>query len=164
MWLSPSKGLLDFDEMIESIKEELAAGNHDNYRLMIGCDSHTRGRTTYVTAIILHRIGKGAKFFYHKHTERKVSSLTQKIFTEATFSLAVANQVAEKLGSNVVPSGIEIHVDMGKKGETRKLIKEVVGMVVGSGYPCLIKPKSIAATWCADRFSKVEGGMNTCIQ
>jgi len=157
MWFSPSKGSLHFEEVLEFIKEELERRSQETYRLMVGCDSHTRGRTTYVTAIILHRVGKGAIFFYHKNTEKKVYSLSQKIYTEAISSLIVATQIAEYLEIEYDSDKIEIHVDMGEQGDTRKLIKEVVGMVVGSGFPCMIKPESIAATWCADRFSKVEG-------
>lgn len=164
MWLSPSNGVLQFEDMLECIKDELLNGEQETYRLMVGCDSHTRGRTTFVTAIILHKVGKGAKFFYQKQTVRRVSSLTQKIYMEANLSLTVANMLAEKLDPSYFPGEIEIHVDVGHKGETRKLIKEVIGMISGSGFPCMIKPRSVAASWCADRFSKVEGELTTLIQ
>ena len=46
---------------------------------------------------------------------------------------------------------IQIHVDIGKKGETRGLITEVVGMIRGNGYDVKIKPDSFGASKVADR-------------
>ncbi|HRU32970.1 MAG TPA: ribonuclease H-like YkuK family protein, partial [bacterium] len=47
-----------------------------------------------------------------------------------------------------------IHVDIGMKGETRQLIKEVVGMITSSGYSAKIKPESFGASKVADKHSK----------
>lgn len=54
----------------------------------------------------------------------------------------------------VTDLNIEIHLDIGRNGETRDLIKEVVGMVVGNGYEAKIKPSAYAASHVADRYTK----------
>ena len=49
---------------------------------------------------------------------------------------------------------VEIHLDVGTNGDTRDIIKEVVGMVTGSGYAAVTKPDSYGATKVADRHSR----------
>ena len=49
---------------------------------------------------------------------------------------------------------IEAHIDIGTKGETRKLIREMVGYFEGSGIDAKIKPDSFVASSYADRCSK----------
>ncbi|RYD04208.1 hypothetical protein N752_15295 [Desulforamulus aquiferis] len=49
---------------------------------------------------------------------------------------------------------VEIHIDVGRQGETKDLIREVVGMVTGSGFQAKIKPDSFAASSVADRYTK----------
>ena len=49
---------------------------------------------------------------------------------------------------------VEIHIDIGAQGETRDLIREVVGMVVGSGFAAKIKPEAFGASSVADKHTK----------
>ena len=46
---------------------------------------------------------------------------------------------------------LEIHIDVGRSGETRDMIKEVVGMVTGNGYTAKTKPDSYGASKVADK-------------
>ncbi|HAA34763.1 MAG TPA: hypothetical protein DCD97_05580, partial [Firmicutes bacterium] len=39
-------------------------------------------------------------------------------------------------------------------GDTKELIREVVGMVIGSGFDARIKPESYGASKVADRYTK----------
>jgi len=108
----------------------------------------------FVTAIIIHRIGKGGRFYYRKQRTRSMDSLRQRIYYETSLSLEVAARLTEKLAQNNEQRlNVEIHLDVGEKGETREIIKEVVGMVIGSGYDARIKPDSYGATTIADRFT-----------
>jgi predicted RNase H-related nuclease YkuK (DUF458 family) len=148
---------MTFSQVLLKIKEEMEKGyNHDSFRLMVGCDSQTRKNTTFVTAIILHKVGRGAIFFYHKNTVRKIPVMQKRIFSEAAYSLGVAGQLADYLSRINLDVQVEIHVDIGENGETNKMLKEVIGMVAGSGFQCRVKPYSVAASWCADRFNKSE--------
>ena len=49
---------------------------------------------------------------------------------------------------------IEIHLDVGEQGKTKEIIREVVGMVTGSGFDAIIKPDSYGASKVADKFTK----------
>ena len=83
-----------------------------------------------------------------------MESLRQRIYYETFLSLEVAAKLTEKLAENGEEElNVEIHLDVGEKGETREIIKEVVGMVIGSGYHARIKPESYGATTIADRFT-----------
>src|SRR5207302_5588317 len=46
---------------------------------------------------------------------------------------------------------VEIHLDVGASGETKRIIRELVGMVQGSGYAAITKPDSYGASKVADR-------------
>ena len=44
-------------------------------------------------------------------------------------------------------------MDIGRNGPTKDMIKEVVGMIKGSGYMVRIKPEAYAASTVADRYT-----------
>ena len=60
----------------------------------------------------------------------------------------------EKLTDSAQDFDVEIHLDVGNNGATQTLIKEVVGMVVGSGFNARIKPDSYGASSVADKYTK----------
>ena len=60
----------------------------------------------------------------------------------------------EKLTDSAQDFDVEIHLDVGNNGATKTLIKEVVGMVVGSGFNARIKPDSYGASSVADKYTK----------
>ena len=154
---SPSKGQVSFQELFESLVAYTNEFPVDSYKLIIGTDSHSflNESVIFVTAVVVHRIGKGGRFYYHKQKTRYMESLRQRIYYETFLSLEVATRLTELLAQNSdCHLNVEIHLDVGEKGETRDIIKEVVGMVIGSGYEARIKPYSYGATTVADRFTK----------
>ena len=153
-FISPTKGRLTFDEVFEEILTYASLHPDDYYRLIIGTDSQLREETCFVTALIIHRQGKGGRFFFTRKRDAHVRSLKQRIFYEASLSLSVASILTEKLAESGHEFNIEIHLDVGSNGATKTLVKEVVGMVSGSGYPCRIKPYSYGASTVADRYTK----------
>lgn len=155
LFWSPSGGPLTFDEMFAGIVQFMAAAKDSRYRLIIGTDSQERDETVFVTAVIVHREGKGARYYYTKERQRKMDSLRQRILYEASLSLSVAGKLVERMSENgMADMDVEIHLDVGAEGETRDLIREVVGMIVGSGFDAKIKPESYGATKVADKHTK----------
>lgn len=152
---SPTKGQMSFDRMVEDILDFVAHDPASSYKLIVGTDSHTRGDLCFVTAVIVHRTGKGARYYYRRHHQPKINSLRQKIFYETATSLVLADKLKEQItAAGGAGLGVEIHLDVGETGDTRELIREVVGMVVGSGFQCEIKPNSYGASKVADRYTK----------
>ena len=154
---SPSMGQITFQELFEDLVGYTNEFPDDSYKLIIGTDSHSflNEAVIFVTAVVVHRVGKGGRFYYHKQKTRYMESLRQRIYYETFLSLEVATRMTEQLARNGESRlNVEIHLDVGEKGETRDIIKEVVGIVIGSGYQAFIKPDSYGATTVADRFTK----------
>ncbi|NLV16760.1 MAG: hypothetical protein GXY50_06120 [Syntrophomonadaceae bacterium] len=155
IFFSPTHGKMTLEQVTDDIKKYVAESADYQYKLIIGSDSQSRQSTCFVTAIILHRVGKGARYYYTRKYERKITSLRQRIFFEASLSLTMAAKIVECLLSEEQDNlKIEIHLDVGTHGETKKLVKEVIRMVIGSGFDAKIKPYSCGASKVADRHTK----------
>ncbi|MFC4075553.1 ribonuclease H-like YkuK family protein [Salinithrix halophila] len=152
----PRKGRISLEQMISEIYAYIEEDRSAVYKMVIGTDSQTSHRgTLFVTAIIIHRVGKGALFYYSKKKSRPLLDLRYRIYKETEYSLSCMEKLKEKdflSASWDLP--VEIHLDVGRKGETRKLIQEVVGWVTAVGYTAKIKPDAYAASAVADRFTK----------
>ncbi|ACL70917.1 ribonuclease H-like YkuK family protein [Halothermothrix orenii] len=155
---SPTDGTLDINQTYQTILDFIESEPDNQYRLIIGTDSQPRlEEIVFVTAIVIYRVGRGGRFFYHKEREKFHLSMKQRIFYEVSKSLDVASKLTALLAKEKgfdEELKIEIHVDVGEKGPTNTIIKEVVGMVVGSGYEAMIKPDSYAASTIADKYTK----------
>lgn len=154
-FVNPTKGKLNWERVYEDIMSFIDGDPDANYNVIIGTDSHAKDETCFVTAIIIHQVGKGARYYYSKVRQRKITSLRQKILFEASLSLECAGKVAKQLSENGhADLNLEIHLDVGPNGRTKELIKEVVGMVIGSGFDAKIKPESCGASKVADKHTK----------
>lgn len=152
---SPTKGKLSFEEMMADISGYIIGLPTSAYKVIIGSDSQVRQETCFVTAIIVHRIGKGGRYYYRKKIQRKIKSLRQKIFYETAQSLEIGAMVTKYFAeSGLDDTEVEIHIDVSKHGETKDLIREVVGMVIGSGFQAKIKPEAFGASVVADKHTK----------
>lgn len=155
-FISPTYGRLSFQQVLSLIESYIGENVNHQYKLVIGTDSQTTAKeTTLVTAIIVHRIGKGARFFFNRKREKPIFDLRHRIYHETARSLAVVQQIEkEGLLTRLVDLPIEIHIDIGQRGETRAMIQEVVGWVTSVGYTVKIKPYSYGASSVADRLTK----------
>lgn len=156
LFISPSKGELDLSQVVKDILEYVSEDLHRTYKLIVGSDSQAHeGGTCYACAIIIHRQGKGARYYYNRKTEDKVISMRQRIFYEASLSLSLADQLYHCLKEHGRDDlKVEIHLDVGIHGDTRELVKDVIGMVVGSGFEAKIKPDACGANKVADKYTK----------
>ncbi|MFW5998733.1 MAG: ribonuclease H-like YkuK family protein [Halanaerobiaceae bacterium] len=155
---SPTDGLLNLKEIYTAIINFVKIDPESQYRLIVGTDSHPGlEEVVFVTAIVIYRVGRGGRFFYHKEKVGLNVDLKVRIFHEVSRSLKIASKLTdiiadkEKYTENME---IEIHIDVGENGPTSDIIREVVGMVIGSGYEAMIKPDSYAASSVADKYTK----------
>ncbi len=154
---SPTEGSLTLTETFNSIIGFIQKEPARDYTLIVGTDSQSRQQVSFVTAVIIYRQGKGGRFFYCRDVQRINQSLRQRIFYETSKSLEIASKLTMKMArlDDVLENiNIEIHIDIGRRGPTREMIKEVVGMVSGSGYQARIKPDSYGASSVADKYTK----------
>jgi len=155
---NPAKGVLNTEEVYQSIINFIKNEPESDYKLIVGTDSHPgMEEVVFVTAIVIYRKGRGGKFYYHKEKLDLDVNFKKRIFQEVARSLEVASNLTDGLAEkqkSIQNLDMQIHVDVGKKGPSSEIIREVVGMVVGSGYEAMIKPESYAASTVADRFTK----------
>ncbi|HZJ56744.1 MAG TPA: ribonuclease H-like YkuK family protein [Clostridia bacterium] len=158
---------LTLDQVYEMLVQFLRQAPHNEYRLSIGTDSQVGAHeTVFVTAIHLHKVGRGATgFFTTQFFPRPIKSLREKIYYETSKTLELAawftDEKMDKLVDCILttmgrPGDIhfEFHLDVGTVGPTRELISEMVAMANGTGFEPKIKPESYAASCYANRYTK----------
>lgn len=157
-YISPTKGKLTPTQAISEISDFVNEEPERFYRIVIGSDSQVRRingkpEADFVTALIVHREGSGARYFWKKEKVARAPVLREKIYTETTLSLAAASELVPIIREKISPSkfDFEIHIDVGPLGPTRDMIKEVVGMVQGNGFKAKTKPESWGASSVADK-------------
>lgn len=158
-FISPTKGILDLPLLMEEVISYLKERPELSYKLIIGTDSKKyKDISVYVSVILIHRIGRGGRYFWKKTIEKNDFSLKKRIFNEAFYSISLAkdflnvlNLKLESLKMNKLK--IEIHVDVGFNGPTKEMIKEIVAMVENNGFRAFIKPESYGASSVADRYT-----------
>lgn len=154
-FFSPTFGNLSFEDVFKKLVEYIEADTGYRYSIIVGTDSFLAAETVFISAIIIHRIGHGGRYFYKKLRHRKIENLRQRIFYETSLSLETAAILKAKLSENgFAKLPVEIHIDVGENGDTKDIIREVVGMVTGSGYAAVTKPNAYGASKVADRHSK----------
>ncbi len=155
-FLSPSKGEINLKDLVLDILDYVSEDTAYSYKLIVGSDSHPcPDGTCFVSAIIIHRQGKGARYYYKKQIANRIDSMSQRIFLETSLSLELADRLSIGLREHGREDmKVEIHLDVGIHGATRDLVKDVIGMVVGSGFDARIKPDASGASKVADRYTR----------
>ena len=155
-FLSPSKGEINLKDLVLDILDYVSEDTAYSYKLIVGSDSHPcPDGTCFVSAIIIHRQGKGARYYYKKQIANRIDSMSQRIFLETSLSLELADRLSIGLREHGREDmKVEIHLDVGIHGATRDLVKDVIGMVVGSGLDARIKPDASGASKVADRYTR----------
>ena len=158
---SPTHGQMNWDETLKKIAWFMALDTGASYDLIIGTDSEAvNGSSDFVSAVIVHKKGRGGVYFWGRQKIAHLNSMKQRIWQEATLSLNLAQRLVDdfaKMGlfdiSNGFSSGLnlEIHVDIGPNGPTRELIADIVGMIRANGFKVATKPSSWGASHVADR-------------
>ena len=138
-------------ELIHFIKED----ENRRYKIIVGSDSEGWGgrEVDFVTAIVIHRVGNGGRYFWRRVELDRFYTLRDRIIQEVLLSLEVAKGILSALKSfESVKFDFEIHVDVGENGETKSMIQEVVGMIRAYNFEARTKPESYAASNVADRY------------
>lgn len=155
-------GILKTDQVIGQIREFLEERPNAEYSLVIGTDSQEKlslangtKKINLVTAVLVHRRGFGGRYFWNRTYKNNIHTLREKIYAETMTSLNFASVfvplLKKGLNGHSPKYNLEIHIDVGEHGDTREMIKEVVGMVTGSGYIAKTKPDAYGASYVADK-------------
>ncbi len=155
MFYNPHAGGMSFNAMVQRIVDGMHADPKARYELLVGTDSSVNSsHVDYVSAIVVHKVGKGGRYYWARKREKKTFSLRQRIWREAWLSFELAQRLLKGLANfSLLTFNLEIHVDIGENGPTKELIDEVVGMIIGSGFAVRIKPEAYAASSVADKYT-----------
>ena len=150
---SPTYGQLGWQEALAKMVYFMGRDTKGHYEIIIGTDSEAqKGTADFVSAVIVHKKGKGGVYFWGRQKILNLHSMKQRIWQEALISLALAEKlVADFAGMGLFDLNLEIHVDIGPNGETRAMISEIVGMIRANGFKVATNPSSWGASHVADR-------------
>jgi hypothetical protein len=156
MYQSPSYGSISLERLKKIVTSFMSKDKNAHYNIIVGTDSEKSKEKGYdfVSALVVHRVGHGGIYFWQRELYDKKMGLKERIYHEATMSLMTAENFVSFFQENgIAKYDIQIHVDIGQKGETRELITELVGMVRSNGYDVKIKPESYGASKVADKYT-----------
>ena len=142
-------------EVVAEVIRFMQSEPKKKYKIIIGSDSEQLASkdADFVTAIVVHRLGNGGRYFWRRTELGKFYTLRDRIIREVLLSIDVAHEVLTELKK--MPSftnwDFEVHADVGEVGETKTLIQEVVGMIRANNFEAKTKPDSYAASKVADR-------------
>ena len=161
-FFSPSKGNLNIEEVTKEIFGYMQELPEYQYEVVVGCDSPSSDKPFFPIAIVVLRTGAGGRFFlkkmqYDDKFLKKFVFWKNRILQEVYLSCELAlslREVLEKENKLGLKYQFQyIHADVGEKGKTREMVKEVIGLIKSNGFEARIKPQSFAATVVADRYT-----------
>lgn len=157
---SPNGGKITIKGVITEIIDFIKKDPKRSYKITIGTDSEILSNLNadFVTAIVVHRIGNGGRYFWRRIEIGKFYNLRDRIINEVLISLNLGKDFLSSFKNFLQAENLkdlkwefEIHVDIGENGETKSMIQEVVGMIRAYEFNVITKPKSYAASNIADR-------------
>jgi len=161
---NPTRGNLTLDGVIKELFSYITEEPEKFYDIIVGCDSSSGEEPHFPLAIVVLRKGEGGRFFLKRikySSNKKFYNWKERILNEVFLSCQLALTLREKIAEksekiSVRLSNYEfryIHADVGENGQTKDMIKEVVGLIRGNGFEPKIKPESYVASVVADRYS-----------
>lgn len=144
-------------EVVAEILAFMTADSKWKYRITIGTDSELLSdkHADFVTAIVIHRVGNGGRYFWRRFTLGKFHTLRDRIIQEVVVSLDLAKDLLLSLKDITEGKKLdwefEVHADIGENGPTKVMLQEVVGLIRAHNFEVRTKPLSYAASSVADR-------------
>ncbi len=144
----------NISQISQEVSRFMSEDKNRRYKVIIGSDSdgHNEEKIDFITAIVVHRVGNGGRYFWRRTELPKFHTLRDRIIQEVLLSIEAAKEILTVLKKFGLPEfDFEIHVDVGENGKTKALIQEVIGMIRAYNFEARTKPESYAATKVADR-------------
>ena len=144
------------EEVIAKLLAFIKEDSNYTYRIIVGTDSlHRTKKTSFSTAVIIHRVGRCAKFFYTRYfIEKYPRAIVTRIMKEVKDSVEIVMRLQDSELIDYVDSGDwELHIDAGEKGESIKVVHQALSYVKAMGLNGLAKPDAAIATNVADKYT-----------
>jgi predicted RNase H-related nuclease YkuK (DUF458 family) len=163
-FFSPSKGDLTLEQVIEDIFGYMKEAPENQYEIVVGCDSPSTDKPFFPIAVVVLRTGAGGRFFLKKmHYPDSFlkrfaninwkNRILQEVYLSCELALSLRETLEKENKFGLKYQFEYIHADVGEQGKTKEMVREVTGLIRGSGFEPRIKPHSFAATVVADRYT-----------
>lgn len=165
-FFNPTKGNLLAKQVIEEIIGYIKEKPEKFYDIIVGCDSSSGKDPHFPVVVAILRKGEGGRFFlkkikYPRAFNRRFIYWKNRILQEVLLSCELALLLREDFQKEIqlVDDGTlryqfrYIHADIGEKGQTKDMVKELTGLIRGNGFEPKIKPEAYIASVVADRYS-----------
>ncbi|MBL7156274.1 MAG: hypothetical protein ISS87_01595 [Candidatus Pacebacteria bacterium] len=162
---NPTCGNISIEQVIKEIIKYIQEKPEDFYNIIVGCDSSSDQDPCFPVVVVVLRRGLGGRFFlrkihYNNEERKRFKNWKMRILQEVMLSCELALYLKENLETKItelknIPNYEfrYIHADIGANGDTKDMIKEVTGLIIGNGFEPKIKPESYAASSVADRYA-----------
>ncbi|MGC9031547.1 MAG: ribonuclease H-like YkuK family protein [Minisyncoccia bacterium] len=160
-FFNPTLGTINFKETVSAVVNYLLEKPANFYEIVVGCDSSATESPYFPVALVVRRVGEGGRFFLHKmHYSKKFYNLHERIIQEVYLSCKLALEFKEEFQKTIRKNNLKlnyqlqyIHADISENGDTKNMVKEIIGLIKSNGFEAKIKPESFAASSIADRFT-----------
>jgi len=157
---NPTRGNLKIDQVAEEILGYMGDKPEKFYDIIVGCDSSSGDEPHFPVAVVILRKGEGGRFFLKKigYKNRKFYNWKTRVLEEVLLSCELALFLRENVENKLKVASFNyqfryIHADIGENGQTKDMIKEVIGLIRGNGFEPKIKPEAYVASTVADRYA-----------
>lgn len=141
-------------KVIPDIYNALAEATAGLKVIHIGTDSQQNAlKTEFVTVVVIHNPGSGARAFYTVETTDRVKSLRERLLKEVWLSVQLGLEMTDMISD---ASQLMVHVDANPntKFKSSAYVKELTALVASQGFSYMIKPEAWAAMHVADHVVK----------
>lgn len=140
------------DKLLNEIENFILAESDFSYKILVGTDSESyNNKIDFVSVIVVHRIGSGARYFWRRQIFNSKFNLHERLWQEALLSLTISQELLKILTQKKLNFHFELHLDLGNIGKSSSSVKEIINLIRGYGFEVKIKPESYAASKIADR-------------
>lgn len=159
-FFNPTCGNINLNQVIDEVLSYIKEKPEKFYDFIVGCDSSSEEEPYFPIVFVVLRKGEGGRFFIKKisYKNRKFFTWKTRILEEVMLSCEFALFLREFFEKKIKTFNNNcqfryIHADIGENGQTKDMIREVVGLIKGNGFEPRIKPESFVASSVADRYS-----------
>jgi len=160
---SPTCGNISASRVMEEMIKYMEEKPERFYDIIVGCDSSSGSEPTFPVVVAILRVGAGGRFFLKKikyPCSQRFINWKNRIFQEVLISCDLALSLRESFEKKIQSLKIKtnyqfryIHADIGRRGKTKDMVKELTNLIRGNGFEPKIKPEAYIATTLADRYS-----------
>lgn len=163
---SPTQGRVTFKKLVDDVRREASKDAAQPLRICVGSDSEeVPSGVKFVAVVLLWRVGRGARAYYYTYIDEKMdltertgtARFRERIWQEIMLTATLAAELRTNLFDQFkgeIPTDVEVHADVGERGGTSVMLREVIGLLQGYGFAedeIFIKPDALAAASVADR-------------